>query len=70
MRWGVGVRFGGNPKTYHFDARCVSLQVGEECVVETSLGLELGKVVKGPFVINDTDDLKTVIRKADEIDRI
>lgn len=70
MRWGVGVRFEGNPKTYHFDTRGISLQVGEKCVVETTLGLELGEVVKGPFVINDADDLKPVIRKAEEIDHI
>jgi cell fate regulator YaaT (PSP1 superfamily) len=70
MRWGVGIRFEDNPKTYYFATHTLPLQVGEKCVVETVLGLELGEVVKPPFPIGEKDDLKPVIRKAQEIDLV
>ncbi|MEN3187103.1 MAG: stage 0 sporulation family protein [Atribacterota bacterium] len=70
MRWGVGIRFEDNPKTYYFDTRGLPLQMGEKCVVETVLGLELGEVVRKPFSVETGETFKPVIRKAEESDLV
>ncbi len=64
----VGVRFVGNPKVYYFDPRSLSLEVGEQCVVETILGLELGEVVRKITVPEVAESPKPVLRRATETD--
>ncbi len=63
----VGIRFRRAGKVYYFDPGDLELQVNEQVIVETSKGLELGKVVIAPrqvlaSEINET--LKPVLRKA------
>uniref|UniRef100_A0A7V3YMG4 Stage 0 sporulation protein n=1 Tax=Candidatus Caldatribacterium californiense TaxID=1454726 RepID=A0A7V3YMG4_9BACT len=64
----VGVRFEGNPKVYYFDPRSLSLEVGERCVVETILGLELGEVMRKITVPEVAESPKPVLRRATETD--
>lgn len=65
----VGIKFEHNLKMYFFELRNFDLHYGQKCVVETVLGLEMGEVVKRPFVCeNIKNSLKPVIRPALEID--
>ena len=63
----VGIKFENNPKIYHFETRGLDLHLGDKCVVETSLGLEIGIVAKGAFLA-PPDNFKPVLRKAQKID--
>ena len=43
----VGIRIGEAGRTQPFDPGILSLQMGEEVIVETSRGIEIGVVVGG-----------------------
>lgn len=63
----VGVRFQQAGKIYYFNAAGIALEINDYVVVETSRGLELGKVVITPQQIlsgDITEPLKPVVRKA------
>lgn len=64
----VGIRFEKSPKLYYFDPRGLVLEVGEKCVVETVLGLELGEVTRKITVPEVAEKPKPVLRKATEND--
>ncbi len=71
MKEVIGVRFRENGKIYFFDPLKHEVQVGENVIVETSRGVEYGKVVLGRREIDDTkmsSPLKPIIRIADEKD--
>ena len=40
----IGVRFGKAGKAYYFDTSGLSLKVGDDVVVETAHGAEIGQV--------------------------
>ena len=72
MQTVVGVRFKQAGKIYYFGVGEVSLEAGDEVVVETARGVEFGRVVTGPRDVEDTAvvlPLKAVQRKATEEDR-
>ena len=67
----VGVRFHQAGKVYYFDAGDIPVEVNDDVVVETSRGLELGKVVISPQQVLSsalTEPLKAVVRKAQDED--
>ncbi|MCX6090667.1 MAG: regulatory iron-sulfur-containing complex subunit RicT [Candidatus Atribacteria bacterium] len=67
----VGIKFEYNLKMYYFDARNIELHLGNECVVETVLGMEMGQVVKKPGEVeNIKGNLKPVLRVAERIDHL
>ncbi|MEG6617134.1 stage 0 sporulation family protein [Peptococcaceae bacterium 1198_IL3148] len=69
----VGIRFKKAGKIYYFDPDQIDLQVGDDAIVETTRGIEFGKVVQGPKVVNEEEvvaPLKKVIRKATEEDKL
>ncbi|MBP3941338.1 MAG: stage 0 sporulation family protein [Christensenellaceae bacterium] len=67
----IGVRFGKAGKAYYFDTSGLSLKVGDEVVVETAHGAEIG-IVSTPERETENEDpenpYKPVIRKATEKD--
>ena len=54
----VGVRFKRNGKIYYFDSSGIELKIGENVIVETARGLEMGEVV-----ITDTEKISNKISK-------
>jgi cell fate regulator YaaT (PSP1 superfamily) len=67
----VGVRFKRAGKVYYFDPAGINLEVNDHVIVETSRGLELGRVVIAPrqVLANEiTEPLKPVLRKAEPED--
>lgn len=67
----VGVRFKQAGKVYFFDPAGLELDVSDEVVVETSRGLEIGRVVVAPKQVIESqiaEPLKPVVRKAEEQD--
>jgi cell fate regulator YaaT (PSP1 superfamily) len=54
----VGVRFKRNGKIYYFDLSGIELKIGDNVIVETARGLEMGEVV-----ITDTEKIKNKINK-------
>lgn len=67
QRIAVGVRFKEAGKVYYFDAGEYSLDVGNYVVVETSHGLEIGRVVISPDQVIASDikeTLKPILRIA------
>ena len=71
MQTVVGVRFKKAGKIYYFDPHDLELETGEYAIVETSRGVEYGKIVVGPKEVSEEDivsPLKKVIRKATEED--
>jgi cell fate regulator YaaT (PSP1 superfamily) len=67
----VGVRFKRAGKVYYFDAAGIELQVGDYVVVQTTRGLELGRVFITPKQVlagEVTTELKPVVRKAEPED--
>lgn len=67
----VGIRFKQAGKVYYFDPAGFELEVNDEVVVETSRGLEIGRVVVAPKQVVDAEvaePLKPVVRKAQEGD--
>lgn len=63
----IGVRFKRNGKIYYFDPSGINLKVGDNVIVETARGLELGEVViadTGEIDSNINKPLKPVVRLA------
>lgn len=71
MKRVAGVRFKKAGKIYYFDPESWELAPGDQVIVETSRGVEIGHVVVRPKELPDeevTQPLKPVMRKADEED--
>jgi cell fate regulator YaaT (PSP1 superfamily) len=69
----VGVRFKRAGKIYYFSPGTFQLEKGESVIVETSRGVEFGRVVIGMKTVGDNDvvlPLKQVIRTATEKDKL
>ena len=67
----VGIRFKKAGKVYYFDPAGIDLQSDDYAVVQTTQGSEIGQVVISPKQVPEseiTNQLKPVIRKADEAD--
>lgn len=66
----VGVQFHPWDQVYHFDEAGLSLTFGDQVIVKTDLGMELGKVVSFSEVDDNNLDteLKSVIRQATQND--
>lgn len=63
----VGIRFKRAGRVYYFDPAGIDLKINDCVVVETSHGVELGKVVIAPRTVAEgevTEPLKPVTRKA------
>lgn len=68
----VGVRFKKAGKIYYFSPGDLELKKGQAVIVETSRGIEYGKIVIEKKEVDDNDivlPLKQVIRVADESDK-
>ena len=64
----VGIRFKRAGKVYYFDPAGIDLEVNDHVIIETSRGMELGRVVIAPrqVLANESPGpLKPVIRKAE-----
>jgi cell fate regulator YaaT (PSP1 superfamily) len=69
----VGVRFKKAGKIYYFSPGSFQLEKGETVIVETSRGVEFGKVVIGTKTVEENDvvlPLKQVIRIATQKDKL
>ncbi len=68
----VGVRFNPATKVYYFDpVGLTDLVVGENVLVETARGEEVGKVIIAPHLVGDDQivgRLKSVVRRASPLD--
>ena len=67
----IGVRFKNAGKIYYFDPTGVKFNAGENVIVETARGVEIGEVILSNKNISEdkiVSPLKTVIRKATEAD--
>ena len=67
----VGIRFKRTGRVYYFDPVGIELDVGDQVVVQTTRGMELGKVVIAPRQVlasEISEPLKPVIRKAEAED--
>jgi len=65
----VGIRFGTSGKTYCFRAEGMGLRKGEQVVVESDLGISIGRVVRTDCEMKSPDmELKPVLRKVTEAD--
>ena len=72
MKTIVGVRFKAAGKVYYFDPDKYDFKNGDQCIVETSRGVECGDVVIGNREVEDyevTAPLKKVIRPATAEDK-
>lgn len=68
----IGVRFRQAGKVYYFSPDQYDIKQGDKVIVETSRGVEFGRVVLGPKEVPDeeiTQPLKSVIRIATEEDK-
>ncbi|RYL89810.1 stage 0 sporulation family protein [Sporolactobacillus sp. THM19-2] len=69
----VGVRFKKAGKIYYFDPEQLAIPEGAQVVVETTRGVECGRVVIGRKTVDEEDvvlPLKKVIRVATDSDRL
>ncbi len=67
----VGVRFKEAGKKYYFDPKDYDLEIGENVVVETVRGLEIGEVMEETKVIEEEAliaSLKPILRRAEDSD--
>src|ERR1700694_5166284 len=67
----LGVRFKEAGKIYYFDAGDLELDTGNYVVVETSHGLEIGRVVVAPGQVIASEikeSLKPILRRAEPED--
>jgi len=67
----IGVRFKKAGKIYYFDPSDKELNINDNVIVETTRGMEFGKVVIGAKEVSEEEivaPLKQVIRKATESD--
>lgn len=63
----VSVKFENNPKSYYFSCDNPSFKVGDNIIVETSIGKEIGTITKSPAPISNLKfdlELKPILRKA------
>jgi cell fate regulator YaaT (PSP1 superfamily) len=69
----IGVRFKPVGKTYYFDPLEFDIKKGDDVIVETSRGIEIGTVVIGKKELDEKENfskpLKGVLRIADENDK-
>ena len=68
----VSIKFRNRGKSYYFDPAGVELKAGDQAVVETSKGLELGTVIQGNHQVEDSQvvqPLRQVARAATDDDR-
>ncbi|MBE6969957.1 MAG: hypothetical protein E7442_07580 [Ruminococcaceae bacterium] len=68
----ISVQFRGRGKSYYFDPAGITADQGEQLVVETSKGLELGECVQGNHSVEDSSvvqPLRPVVRVATADDR-
>ncbi|MBF8377792.1 stage 0 sporulation family protein [Alicyclobacillus mali] len=68
----VGVRFKPAGKIYYFDPGDLPIEKGADVIVETTRGIECGRVVVGPKQVAEDDvvlPLKEVMRIATDADR-
>ena len=71
MQQVIGVKFHSNTKIYYFDPKDIAFNEGDSVIVETSRGLEFGRVATGNHFVDEENivkPLKEVIRKATEKD--
>ncbi len=72
MRNIIGIRFKPAGKTYYFDPLGFDVKLNEKVIVETSRGVEMGRVVIGKRELTESDgfnkQLKGVLRIATEAD--
>ena len=69
----ITIKFRGRGKAYFFDPAGVTAVPGEQLVVETSKGMELGTVLEGNHLVEDSDTvqpLRPVVRKWDPAVRL
>lgn len=69
----IGVRFKQAGKIYYFHPGELTIQVGDDVIVETSRGVEFGHVVVGPKEVTEDEvvmPLKQVLRIATSEDRM
>ncbi len=66
----VGVRFRHNPKIYSFAAEGMTLSVGDQVLVRSEKGVDIGEVmvIEGRISGDRAEDLMPVVRKATEDD--
>ena len=67
----VSIKFRNRGKSYFFDPAGLPLKTGDQAVVETSKGLEIGTVVQGVHQVADeqvVSPLRPVARAATEDD--
>ncbi len=66
----VGVRFRHNPKVYSFAAEGIRLSIGDNVLVRSEKGVDMGEVmeVNGPVSDERAENLMPVVRKATEED--
>ncbi len=67
----IGVRLKRAGKVYYFDPAGIAVAVGDQVVVETIRGLEIGRVVIAPDQViaeRITEPLNPILRKAEEAD--
>jgi cell fate regulator YaaT (PSP1 superfamily) len=67
----VGIRFKKAGKIYYFDPSDLNIKKDDNVIVETARGIEFGECVIGPKEIKEEEiisPLKSVLRKADEVD--
>ena len=68
----ISVKFNNRGKAYFFDPSGLTVEKGEEVVVETAKGLEYGECVFGNHPVDDNavvSPLRPVVRKATDADR-
>lgn len=63
----IGVRFKATPKTHYFVSEGLEVSKGDEVVVQSKRGLELGRVTVPPFQ-RSLDRLPPVLRRATPVD--
>ena len=69
----IGVRFRQTGKIYYFDPDGMTIDLGENVIVETARGLEYGQTVAPNKMVPNTEivpPLRKVIRKANEADDV
>ena len=63
----ITIKFRGRGKAYYFDPAGITAVPGDKLVVETSKGMELGTVLEGNHMVEDSDTvqpLRPVVRTA------
>jgi len=68
----IGVQFKDKEKAFYLEPDDLMLSHGDQVIVETSRGIEMGKIISGPQDVNTgrfTMPLKDIIRPANEEDR-